>query len=355
MDPISTFVSSLALKASYEVAKAAYKKIWGKDIIDRVFDAYESAIEKWDPDNQTETDAKDTFEEKIALLKEKMSMPENILSVDSDINDLLELFKNELLNDPIANNWLKEGHLEAIHTKLNRIEKQISNLSSPSKPHQIGLSNFDIFLNDNIKPNSYHIPRNLTIAVAADGESQSNSTNLAALIQYKKKIVILASAGMGKSEELKQAAILLAKQKIKIPIFIPLRDYTGDKDIEFYLPAQWKEIPQTNLLLLLDGFDELETKDILTFKRHLSHFTITYPEIVVVISTRTNHYDLPIEGNIETIVGFEAYYLQPLTFNDIITYTSTYYQIDGQIFMSEIYKNQFEDLVSIFFSTSIDP
>jgi len=345
MDPISIFVLSLFHKATYEVAKAAYKEIWRKDIIDRVFDAYESAIEKWDPDNQTETDANDTFDDKIALLRMKILASEDSFGTDADTNDLLELFKNELLNDPIAYNWLNEVHWDSIQTQLNRIEKQISNLSSSNKPHQIIPDNFALFLNDNIKPNPYHISRNLTIAVAPDGENQNNPTDLASLIQHKKKIVILASAGMGKSEELKQTAIVLAEQKIKVPILISLCDYTGDKDIEFYLPAHWKNIPQNKLLLLLDGFDELEAKDILTFKRHLSNFTKTYSDIVIVVSTRTNFYYLPIEGNIETIGGFEAYFLQSLTHNDIVTYVRTYHQIDGQDFMSRVYENQFEDLV----------
>ena len=157
-----------------------------------------------------------------------------------------------------------------------------------------------------------------------DGWNRSDKITLSKLTEASvgkesKKIVLLSTAGFGKTEELKMlAGYFSAEEKLLYPVTFSLRDYDG-QTIETILLAydtNWKNIEEENLLLLFDGLDEVSESQAQKFINHLNAFVEQNPKSHVVISSRYNFYDVKHPQ----LRGFEIYLLKPLTFYDIENY-----------------------------------
>lgn len=196
-----------------------------------------------------------------------------------------------------------------------------------------------------ITPKQYHLPRKIQSA-HGNNETKPNH-DLISLIEKneEKNIVVLASAGMGKTEELKQTAITLANRKLKYPIFVSFSKFIAEKDIEYFLPKGWLNIPKEKLVLLFDGFDELIDNEIHIIQRKLLFFAENNPEITIVVSCRTNFDYVDKDGYSETLNGFTAYYLQALTYEDVVNYVTVHHGLNGSMFMNAVYHRQFDDLI----------
>jgi len=91
--------------------------------------------------------------------------------------------------------------------------------------------------------------------------------------------------------------------------------------------------------------DELLPSDIAIFKRKLDLFCRTYCDVSVIVSSRSNFYDIASANSPGSLTDFKEYILQPLTSEDIIEYAERHHQLQGQVFINAIYHNQFDDLV----------
>ncbi len=104
------------------------------------------------------------------------------------------------------------------------------------------------------------------------------------LLKQYRNIVIMADASAGKTE-------LLIKinnsyyDKQKCVYYYQLKNYNG-KEIIKYLPKPFLLHPTP--LLLLDGFDEIESVHVDNFIKELNTFTQIYPDCKVVITSRKN-------------------------------------------------------------------
>lgn len=347
MDPLSAFLFSLLCSAAYDGIKASLKSRFPEHITDRISKAFDNALVKWTPNKQLRENKKKTLTEKIYLLKEQIVQSTNPEDIDEETQNLLNLFKIELMSDPIAYHYLEELHWDKTENDLAKLNQATQEILAYFKP-QKAQPHIDFPFNHFIKKiasNKYYIPRR--IQKASENIELSENSDLISLIEENKttNIVVLASAGMGKTEELKQTAITLANRESKYPIFISFSNFTADKDIEHYLPNEWINVPQEKLALLFDGFDELIDDEIHIIQRKLSLFVENHPQITIVVSCRTNFYHLSINGNSETLKGFGAYYLQALKYEDVVNYVSIHHGINGSLFMNAVYQKQFEDLV----------
>lgn len=344
MDNISALFFSLLCSSSYDIIKStilAYNP--NETVADKVSIAYQKALAQWTPYRDTEKPYDATIEEKFLLLKAIVSNKDGINEVDENILELLEFFKSELMSCNIAYNALHEAHWEIEHSDIAEIKERLNDLSNALNPKTVELKfNFDVYIKDKINLNKHHILRKLQKALFA--EETQIETDLVSLLKTEKRIVILASAAIGKTEEVKQTAYLLANERKKYPIVVLLNNYTGE-DIETCLPEGWNSISPKEIVIFFDGFDEIIAKDVDTFKRKLSKFTKSNEDIKIVVTTRTNFYDLAVNGNAETLSEFTPYHLLPLTTADVEDYVSKNFQIDGRDFIRKIYDKDFEDIV----------
>jgi hypothetical protein len=176
---------------------------------------------------------------------------------------------------------------------------------------------------------------------------QIEKQTLVELITKINKIVILGDAGSGKSTELKSLQFNLSQiESPLIPIFQQLNNYTPDQGIENLLPQNWSEIPEELILIILDGLDEIQPEHFNTAVRQITSFFEKYPEIKVIISCRTNFYELPVNNSPGTLVGFEPYFLNDLDISEVGSYyTKKYAKVDAQNFIKQVFENNLEDIV----------
>lgn len=347
MDPITSLLFSLYSSATYDGIKKLIRASYPDHIADKISKAFTEALKKWTPDEELRETEKKTLDEKILLLKEQIDKTTNPQDIDEDTQSLLDLFRVELMNDSIAYHFLAELHWDKNESDLAKINLTTQEILAHVKPQKVQFFvdfPFNHFITK-ITPKQYHISRKIQSAL---GNNEPKPIyDLISLIEKneEKRIVVLASAGMGKTEELKQTAITLAIRKSKYPIFVSFSNFTADKDIEYYLPKEWINVPQEELVLLFDGFDELIDNEIHAIQRKLLFFAENNPEITIVVSCRTNFDYIDINGYSATLKGFKAYYLQALTYEDVVNYVSGHHGVNGSMFMNAVYHRQFDDLV----------
>lgn len=196
----------------------------------------------------------------------------------------------------------------------------------------------------------YYIPRTVT-----DHEEQPNGisyfflkergkSKLAEAIVLQKRIVLLGSAGTGKSVELFQLAQHMQQTGNYIPIYTRFNTYTED-DIKDILPTGWNKINPSSLVLFFDGLDEVQPKFFHTALRKIGTFSKQSPEVRIIISCRTNFYELPSRDFSGTLESYKVYFLDDISLLEIKSYTTDHFGMNGEKFIREVFDAQFTDLI----------
>jgi energy-coupling factor transporter ATP-binding protein EcfA2 len=134
------------------------------------------------------------------------------------------------------------------------------------------------------EPEEYKIPLTLKDEESYDLFHLSyKRKKLEELIARGKKIFITGSGGSGKSNYLEYiAALYCHKDKTFSPVLIRLKEY-NEQSIENTISEKYHFIPQ-NLLLLLDGLDELTDRT--KFLSYLIQYSKKNPDTSIVITSR---------------------------------------------------------------------
>lgn len=130
-----------------------------------------------------------------------------------------------------------------------------------------------------------------------------------------KKIVILGDASCGKTFFLKDIADKINETDLYFGIYKSLNTFSNEDDLEDYFIKKYKFINKKQIVLILDGLDEIEEKYRKDFIKKLKHFTDEYKEITVILSCRSNIYN-----EIKILKDFKEYALCDFNRNDIIAY-----------------------------------
>lgn len=148
--------------------------------------------------------------------------------------------------------------------------------------------------------------------------------NVADIFENYKRIVIVGSAGCGKSTLIKHIFLNSLSTSFKIPILIELRslnDYKGDFEsllTQKVLKTQLK--PSENIfrralkdgrfLFLLDGYDEIFSERKQEINRQIELFIDSYPENAFLITTRPG-------GGIEAFPRFHNFVVKDLNLKEV--------------------------------------
>lgn len=172
--------------------------------------------------------------------------------------------------------------------------------------------------------------------------------SLSQLILLKKRIVLLGDAGSGKSTELQKLYNQLNQADSGlIPIFQSFRTYTPDHGIEAFLPEFWNKIPHDLILIIWDGLDEIQPEHFNTVVRQIKNFSEKYKDIRILLSCRTNFYELPVSNSSGTLIGFEPYMLNDFDSKDTIEYFQRkYVNSNSEAFLKEVSNKNLEDLIT---------
>lgn len=176
-----------------------------------------------------------------------------------------------------------------------------------------------------------------------------NKKDLLDIIIYEKLIVLLGDAGVGKSTELDRVAGYYSEKKGDLyPYKLMLKDYVNQK-IEELLPDSWTAIPLDQVLLILDGFDEIESKNKNDAIRQIKAFCDKYKKVKVLVSCRSNFYKLETSTFPGTLPSFKSYRLVGLTREQIDVYVEKNLGAKTRDFFRELVQKQMCDLIEIPF------
>jgi hypothetical protein len=139
-----------------------------------------------------------------------------------------------------------------------------------------------------------------------------------------RRICLLGDAYQGKSSYLQQLAYELKNAGKRIqPLLIELKkwDAFSLEDLLNKRYGAWRNIPFKELLLIIDGLDEVPTDKFGEMVAHIKLFSEAYEPVSILVSCRRlfyNHYDVA-----KDLSAFEAYELYPLQYEDIDYYLQT--------------------------------
>lgn len=182
-------------------------------------------------------------------------------------------------------------------------------------PNSIG--KIDYKLVDNYFPRTLSDYESVNRSPFAGLFGKTNKISLRNITLRYNKVLILCDAGMGKSIELLNLAYELCKT-FHTYLF-SLRNYTG-KDIYDLLPDSYKQLPSHQMLLLFDGYDELDKESRDIFKRNLRIFIEDFPAARIVISSRSNFCGNEDSNESKTFSGFKIFILNKLSTEEVKIY-----------------------------------
>jgi hypothetical protein len=165
------------------------------------------------------------------------------------------------------------------------------------------------------------------------------------IIKTHRKVALLGWGLSGKSTELANLAYELSSLYQVFPFLVPLGNHV-DEPIEDRIPSV-KNIPQDQMVVLLDGLDEVLPDKFEAARRKISQFVSDYPNATVVVSCRTNFYTTSTdEFGDSTLVKFDSYRLDGLKDEQINAYVERTDPKNSREFFKEIAKRQVGDLLA---------
>lgn len=252
------------------------------------------------------------------------------LNTDDESKRFLKLLAIELLQNTETVGLVLNYKIDAVLHKLENIENELKDDI---------IYNHNSFIEYNI---DVFIPRTLTKINQNEGNGERalfSHEQYSSIINDNQYIVILANAGMGKSTLLKQIAIYIAKDKIYYPVFVNLNSYSADQPLSQYIEIRYpqiKKIQQSELLFILDGFDEI---GIASDVKKIHDFKEVYKGAKIFLSSRYSHYK-------NTLNGFQQYHLNDISIEDINSYIIEKYPIiELYSFMQEVKRVGIEKLI----------
>lgn len=349
-------IESLALPILLSVAADKISNYFAPGIQKKIRKAYESALKKWSKNE-------DIIRSRSYLLSSDFGKVVNDLKlIPQDLNredqQLLDCFKTELASDTdlflLLNNIQQEEVLKITkldHTTLNSTHENttiiINKLQKLEETIPLKKKNkhlpFNYFIKNGKQPYHYILRRVKVYNDSLTGiEQTAAGTTIAELIEQTGflRMVLLGGAGLGKTTELQQVAWEISKRK-RYPIFVSLNNYISGRTIGQYFNPRWNEIPSQQLVILMDGFDEIEPGSTMQAVRDIQAFAEQNPAVTIIVSSRTNFYKkASSEEEGSTLRDFSPYLLEPFTQEDYKRYITKNLTFEYDCFYKEVTQNK---------------
>ncbi|MBS1526281.1 MAG: putative DNA binding domain-containing protein, partial [Bacteroidetes bacterium] len=201
------------------------------------------------------------------------------------------------------------------------------------------------------RPKYEPVPNYLSRTVSpADGDSLryyfQDHESLLQVLKKEDHITLLAWGLSGKSTELKQLAFELSTSSDLYVFLLNLGDHL-EEPIESKIP-EIAHIPKGQMVVLLDGLDEVLAEHFEGVRRLISQFVSDYPNCKVIVSSRTNFYTTdPDDDGISTLKYFTAYDLDPVSSEEIDKYLEKTLKTDRNEFIEQTRRKGIQDLLVI--------
>ena len=208
----------------------------------------------------------------------------------------------------------KEEFREKIFNSLFYIVQHFVALTSgKSSIAKIKYSEPPGYLQRNVIPAEKYTPETLFLR-------KELSEDILSVVKERNRVVLISDAGVGKTIELQRIAWHYSKDDSPFyPLLLPLNKYVN-QNISELLPPNWISIPDSQLLIILDGLDEIESKNKNDAIRQIELFSEQHPNSHIIVSCRTNFYKSESKHSSSTLNGFSSYVLLDLDVTEIEKY-----------------------------------
>lgn len=280
-------------------------------------------------------------EEKAEFIEAFFKAHSDTLPYRSDVEKILLDYVSQLESCLLQQMSIGERVLHSHNRRIEENTKQIlvkldalaSCGSSPpyASPDTVSKKLYDI-------PNDY-IPRKVVPHAVAMLDMFERAfqdyepLTLTDALSESDHLLVLSDAGHGKSIELQNLAGVLYKTS-KFPFLSSLNLYCGEP-ICALLPESYRALPPEYLVLLFDGYDEMQENERDEFMRRLRSFIKDHPSAKVVVSSRSNFCKAEIENQSQTFRDFRVFDLDDLTDADIQGYLLRQ-AVDTECFMAAV-------------------
>ncbi len=288
-----------------------------------------------------------------------------IKQVDEQYSIPLEIIDANALSEQLACDellWIANKYLDLPNTIIPK--EQLSNTSEESNYTKLKknypFTKFYIkrYITDRIyfdESSNYYAnkilsPENIANSEYSYNEPETNEGTFIELIELgkQKHFVLLSVAGYGKSNELEYIAHYFSNpEKDFYPIKISLNTIIN-QSIEDFLSIecnQWEKIPKENLLIILDGLDEVNATIIFDVFKRIQNFGTKHQESTIIVSCRNNFYTPGTDTENGSIKGFKSVYLNDINYYNIVKYVKENLNNDYLNFFEEVTKKKKADLL----------
>lgn len=183
-----------------------------------------------------------------------------------------------------------------------------------------------------------HIIREISII------RSSNNTQMPIIdvLAENGRIFLLGNAGDGKTIELEKLAHDLYGTEY-FPFLYYLKNYTNE-EIDKIILKKYADLNPNRLVLIFDGYDEIQEKYRHNFEGKLNSYLVNNPSVRVIVSTRKNFCKMSFDENSRTLSGFVEYELAPISSDQIKNYLSEL-KIDPYSFVNAAESSQVNRLL----------
>ncbi|MEY8388169.1 hypothetical protein AALC17_12880 [Oscillospiraceae bacterium 38-13] len=280
-------------------------------------------------------------EEKAEFIEEFFIVHSDTLPYRSDVEpillDYITRLESCLLQQMSVGEKVIHGGNQRIEENTKQILAKIDALAScgSSPPYAFPDAVFKVFYDI---PSDY-IPRKVIphavamLDIFERAFQDYEPLTLTDALSESDHLLVLSDAGHGKSIELQNLAGVLYKTS-KFPFLCSLNLYCGEP-ICALLPEAYRTLPAEYLVLLFDGYDEMQEDERDEFMRRLQSFIKDHPSVKVVVSSRSNFCKAEIENQSQTFRDFRVFDLDDLTDTDIQGYLFRQ-AVDTDCFMAAV-------------------
>ncbi len=150
-----------------------------------------------------------------------------------------------------------------------------------------------------------------------NSDSSFKPISIVDLVHEKKRVLILAEGGFGKSTQFDYLASELSKSNTPLlPVKIKMIDFTGSiEELLDYEFPRWQDVPLEKLILIFDALDEVRSDliDNAIKKLNLLGSSTKFNRSHIVISCRSNLFQSSKAKIQNNLIGFEVFSLLPIT------------------------------------------
>lgn len=259
---------------------------------------------------------------------------------------LIKLWIDELLRDPVCQSLGLHVQLENVENKLQSIEKKIEENTELLNQIKSLLSQWEEKVDTKFTENPEYIKRycadfgsNSTFLRYIGKDSEQTLLDYVIAKPEKDKplprVALYGGMQRGKSTELEHLAWQLQQSGSYYPVLYRLkhfRELTYDD-----LPKL--ESGMLPIVLLIDALDETSEQNFCTQLEVISHYASHHPQIRMVVSCRSNF------RRSYLLKDFKSVELLPLRHLEITQYVNSHLGQESEQFIEQILANQLGDLV----------